>query len=80
MKIVGHRSMPELALHPSAERLRAAAAINDALPALLPGGRIAAPKGLYRFRTMDEANRQQEVWLAEAMAEIERALSAAGRK
>jgi hypothetical protein len=38
-------------------------------PALLPGGRIAAPKGIYRFRTLDEANRQQAAWLAEAMAE-----------
>jgi len=61
--------MPALALRPSASRLRAACAVNDPLPALLPGGRIAAPKGIYRFRTLDQANRQQEAWLAEAMAE-----------
>jgi hypothetical protein len=61
--------MPTPALRPSAARLRAACAINDPLPALLPGGRIAAPKGIYRFRTLSEANRRQQVWLAEAMAE-----------
>lgn len=61
--------MPSPALRPSAQQLRAACAVNDLLLALLPGGRIAAPKGVYRFRTLDEANRQQEIWLAEAMAE-----------
>lgn len=61
--------MPAPALEPSAELLKAASAVNDALRALLPGGRIAAPKGVYRFRTLEEANRQQEAWLAEAMAQ-----------
>jgi hypothetical protein len=61
--------MPAPALRPSAARLKDACAVNDPLPALLPGGRIAAPKGIYRFRTLEEANRQQEAWLAEAMAE-----------
>jgi hypothetical protein len=68
-KTVGRRVMPGPALRPSAAQLRAACAVNDPLPALLPGGRIAAPKGIYRFRTLDEANRQQAAWLAEAMAE-----------
>lgn len=61
--------MPSPSRRPSAEQLRAAYAVNDPLRALLPGGRIAAPKGIYRWRTLDEANRQQEAWLAEAMAE-----------
>ena len=69
MRTVGRRIVPEPALHPSAERLRAAAAINEPLSALLPGGRTAVPKGVYRFRTLDEANRQQAEWLAQAMAE-----------
>ena len=69
MRTVGRRVVREPALRPSAEQLRAAAAINETLDALLPGGRTAAPKGVYRFRTMDEANRQQAAWLAEAMAE-----------
>lgn len=69
MKSIGRRSFPQLALHPSGARLRAACAVNDPVSALLPGGRVAAPKGVYRFRTMDEANRQQAAWLAQAMAE-----------
>ena len=63
--------MPSPSAHPSAAQLRAAYAVNDPLRALLPGGRIAAPKGLYRWRTLDEANRQQDAWLAEAMAEAQ---------
>lgn len=69
MKSVGRRSIPGPSLHPSAAQLRAACAVNHPVRALLPGGRIAAPKGVYRWRTLDEANRQQEAWLAEAMAE-----------
>ncbi|MGQ0545036.1 MAG: hypothetical protein ACT4P3_06820 [Betaproteobacteria bacterium] len=69
MKSVGRRSMPTPSLRPSAEQLRAAYAVNDPLRALLPGGRIAAPKGIYRWRTLEEANRQQDAWLAEAMAQ-----------
>jgi hypothetical protein len=69
MGTIGHRLPPEPATLPTAGRLRAACAINESVAALLPGGRIAAPKGVYRFRTLDEANRQQDAWLAEAMAE-----------
>lgn len=68
MRSVGRRSMPSPARHPSAAQLRAAYAVNDPLRALLPDGRIAAPKGVYRWHTLDEANRQQDAWLAEAMA------------
>lgn len=67
MRKVGHRRLPEVTLRPSGEQLRAASAINDSLTALLPGGQIAAPRGVYLFRTLEEANRQQEAWLAELM-------------
>lgn len=69
MKIVGHRALPTPEPYPSGELLKFAAAVNDPVAALLPGGRIAAPKGIYRFRTLEDMNRQQEAWLAEAMAE-----------
>ena len=68
-KYLGRRSIPEPALTPSAAQLKAAYTVNDPLHALLPGRRIAAPKGIYRFRTLEDANRQHEAWLAEAMAE-----------
>jgi hypothetical protein len=69
MKIAGHRALPLPELYPSGELLKFAAAVNGPVAALLPGGRIAAPKGVYRFRTLEDMNRQQEAWLAEAMAE-----------
>lgn len=69
MKTVGTRSLPQPALRPSAERLREASAINDPLTALLPGGRTAVPKGVYRYRTLDDADRQLKRWIAQAMAE-----------
>lgn len=69
MRTVGRRSMPLPSLRPSAANLRAAGRINDAATALLPGGRIAAPKGLYRFRTLDEKNEQEARWVAEAIAQ-----------
>ncbi len=73
MRSTGRRSLPQPALRPSAARLLSACAINDPVAALLPGGRIAAPKGVFRFHTMDDANRQQDAWLAQAMAEAQAA-------
>ena len=69
MKILGTRFLPQPETRPSGELLEYAAAVNDPLPSLLPGGRTATPKGVYRFRTLEEMNRQDEAWLAHAMAE-----------
>jgi hypothetical protein len=71
-RTVGRRSLPVLGLHPSVEQLKAAYAVNEPVRALLPDGTIAAPKGIFRFKTLADANRQQEIWLAEAMAEARR--------
>ena len=70
MRTVGRKIIREPALRPSAELLRTAATINDTLKAILPGGRTCMPKGVYRFRTLEEANQQQAEWLARSMAEI----------
>lgn len=70
MRTVGRRIVRDPELRASAELLRSAATINESLKGLLPGGRTCMPKGIYRFRTLDEANRQQAEWLAQAMAEI----------
>jgi len=66
---VGRRLLPVPALHPSGELLKAAYAVNEPLRGLLPDGTIAAPKGIFRFKTLADANRQQEAWLVQAMAE-----------
>jgi hypothetical protein len=71
-RTVGRRSLPVPSLHPSAEQLKAAYEVNDPVRALLPDGTIAAPKGVFRFKTLADANRQQAAWLAEAMAETRR--------
>jgi hypothetical protein len=49
--------------------LKQAAAINESLGALLPGGRTAFVKGVYRYRTLGDANRHQDAMLTELMAE-----------
>jgi len=67
-KVVGRREVASIALCPSGELLKAAAVVNEPLRALLPGGLVPAPKGVYRFRTLAEANQQQEAWLAQSMA------------
>lgn len=69
MKTLGKRTLPLPQPLPSGELLEFACAINDPIAALLPDGRIAAPKGVYRFRTLEEKNQREEAWLAEAMAE-----------
>ena len=70
MRTVGRKIIREPALRPSAELLRTAATINDTLNAILPGRRTCMPKGVYRFRTLEEANQRQAEWLAQSMAEI----------
>ncbi len=69
MKIIGRRVLPTPQAIPSGGLLKFAAAVNDPVASLLPGGQVAAPKGVYRFRTLEDMNRQEQVWLAEAMAE-----------
>ena len=69
MRQVGSREMPQLERQASGALLKRAAAINESLGALLPGGRTAFVKGVYRYRTLDEANRHQDAMLAEHMAE-----------
>ncbi|MBI1943140.1 MAG: hypothetical protein HYS35_05680 [Betaproteobacteria bacterium] len=68
MKTVGNRSVPDISLQPSGELLKRAAAINDAAAALLPGGLTPIVKGIYRYRTLAEANRHQDEMTAAAMA------------
>ncbi|MBI1731292.1 MAG: hypothetical protein HYR49_00805 [Gammaproteobacteria bacterium] len=46
--------------------------INELSSGLVPGGRTTAPKGVRRFRTLDEGNKIQAQWLAERMAELSR--------
>jgi hypothetical protein len=47
-RTAGRRSLPALALHPSAEQLKAAYAVNEPVRALLPDG--TRPRGTARTK------------------------------
>lgn len=68
MKTIGKRIQPELQAVPSGDLLKRAASINEALSALLPGGRTCVLKGVYRYRTLADANRHLDEMTAAAMA------------
>ena len=72
MRQVGVRREPELVAQASGQLLAAGARFNEAVARLSPSTFV--PKGVYRFKSHEEANRQEADWLAQGMA-----LLAAGR-
>ncbi|MEK6749729.1 MAG: hypothetical protein AABY83_11050 [Pseudomonadota bacterium] len=56
MKIVGKRKIRELSLHASAEQLVAGCAFNDEIHKLPSGKETGFPKGVYRYKSQEEAN------------------------
>lgn len=68
MKTVGTRKQPELALRPSGELLKAGALFNESVARLAPSTFI--PKGVYRFKTHEEANRHERECIARGMAAL----------
>lgn len=77
MRIVGKKSEPTLLPVASGEALKAAAAFNETMQAVMPFGKQGyIPKGVYRFKTHAEANAQQDECLAKHMARVERRLRA----
>lgn len=79
MRTVGHRQPPPISFAASAAQLAEGARFNDEIHRLPSGGEGFIPKGIYRFTTHHEANRQQQDCLASAMARVvlERRKSAA---
>lgn len=69
---IGHRTIQKISFHASAENLLAGAQFNDALHALSRDNRIAIPKGVYFFRTHQEADQQRIEYLAKNMAALSR--------
>ena len=72
MRIVGNRTEPEIVSEPSGRLLVEAARVNDALRAFPGWGTAFIPKGVYHFRTHEQANRHWEECLAEAIARLAR--------
>ncbi len=70
MRTIGHRREPEISFSASAILLAEGAHFNDDIHRLPTGNRTFIPKGVYRFRSHEEANRFDLDCLAKGMAEI----------
>lgn len=72
MRTVGQKIERPLSANASGELLREASAFNEMLQNAFPSGKIThIPKGIYRFASHEEANKQDEICLAQHMAKIE---------
>jgi len=72
MRTVGKRAEPALQALASGEALIRATAFNEMMQSVMPYGRTGCiPKGIYRFKTHEEANLHQDECLARHMAKIE---------
>lgn len=72
MRVIGQKIERPLSANASGELLREAAAFNEMLQNAFPSGKLGhIPKGVYRFTSHEEANRQDEIYLALHMAKIE---------
>lgn len=70
MRIVGSRKEVPIAFSASATLLVEGARFNDEIHRLPTGGRTFVRKGVYRFRSVDEAYRDEIARIAAGMAEI----------
>lgn len=70
MRIVGLRKQQEMTFSASAELLAKCARINESLHKYPGGGSTFIPKGVYRFDTLEDADRHRLECLAEGMARL----------
>jgi hypothetical protein len=70
MKTVGHRKEFPISFSASAELLAQGARFNDEMHRLPTGNTTFIPKGVFHFRSHQEANRHQQDCLAKGMAQI----------
>lgn len=72
MKTVGKRTEPSIDFHASADKLRIGALFNDETQRAA-GSRIALiPKGVYHYKTHQEANDHQETHIVKEIARSRR--------
>jgi hypothetical protein len=67
-KKVGKRKLPALSAKASGDLLYRGCVLNDALHALPTGDTTYFPKGVYRYRDFEEANRHWDDCLIDGMA------------
>lgn len=70
MRIVGHRKERQISFTASAALLAEGARFNDEIHRLPTGNTTYIPKGIFRFKTHEQANRHQQDCLVEGMAQI----------
>ncbi|HCI15022.1 MAG TPA: hypothetical protein DFK12_14050 [Gallionellaceae bacterium] len=70
MRTVGHRKEHPITFSASAALLAEGARFNDEIHRLPTGNQTFIPKGVYRFKSFEEANRQDLDCLVEGMARI----------
>lgn len=70
MRIIGRRREAPLSFSASGELLAQGARFNDDLRGLPTGDAAFIPKGLYRFRTHEEASAHAQKFLVARMARI----------
>jgi hypothetical protein len=70
MRIVGHRKERPVTFSASADLLAEGARFNDEIHRLPTGDRTFIPKGIYRFKSHEDANRFDLDCLIRGMANI----------
>ena len=70
MRTIGHRKQRPITFSASAELLAEGARFNDEIHRLPTGNTTFIPKGVFRFKNHEDANRQQLDNLVEGMAQI----------
>lgn len=69
MRTIGHRKERPITFSASAALLAEGARFNDEIHRLPTGNQTFIPKGVYRFKSFEEANRQDLDCLVEGMAQ-----------
>lgn len=72
MRVVGRRKERAITYSAEAALLLEGARFNDEIHGLPGSKAICAPKGVYVFRTHEEADRQQEAWIVETIVRLAR--------
>jgi len=70
MRTVGHRKEPQITFSASATLLAEGARFNEEIHRLPTGDRSFVPKGVFRFKSHEAANRHDFDCLVKGMAQV----------
>lgn len=70
MRIIGHRTESTISFSASAALLAEGSRFNDEIHRLPTGNRTFIPKGVYRFKSFEEANRHDLDCIVAGMVQI----------